>query len=102
MVLQQGQPVPVWGWADDGESVTVQFRDQKVSTTARDGKWQVRLRKLQAGGPDPLMVSGRNQISDFREWVRLDLQYIDNWSLWLDFKIILRTIPVVLMGRGAK
>jgi len=47
-------------------------------------------------------VSGRNQISDFREWVRLDLQYIDNWSLWLDFKIILRTIPVVLFGRGAK
>jgi exopolysaccharide biosynthesis polyprenyl glycosylphosphotransferase len=47
-------------------------------------------------------VSGRNQISDFREWVRLDLEYIDNWSLWLDFKILLRTIPVVLFGRGAK
>jgi exopolysaccharide biosynthesis polyprenyl glycosylphosphotransferase len=47
-------------------------------------------------------ISGRNQISDFREWVRLDLQYIDNWSLWLDMKIILRTIPVVLFGRGAK
>jgi len=47
-------------------------------------------------------ISGRNQINDFREWVRLDLQYIDNWSLWLDFKIILRTIPVVLFGRGAK
>jgi lipopolysaccharide/colanic/teichoic acid biosynthesis glycosyltransferase len=47
-------------------------------------------------------ISGRNQISDFREWVRLDLEYIDNWSLWLDFKIILRTIPVVLFGRGAK
>jgi exopolysaccharide biosynthesis polyprenyl glycosylphosphotransferase len=47
-------------------------------------------------------VSGRNQISDFREWVRLDLQYIDNWSLWLDCKILIRTIPVVLLGRGAK
>jgi exopolysaccharide biosynthesis polyprenyl glycosylphosphotransferase len=47
-------------------------------------------------------ISGRSQISDFKEWVRLDLQYIDNWSLWLDFKILLRTIPVVLFGRGAK
>jgi lipopolysaccharide/colanic/teichoic acid biosynthesis glycosyltransferase len=47
-------------------------------------------------------VSGRNQVSDFREWVRLDLEYIDNWSLWLDIKILLRTIPVVLFGWGAK
>lgn len=47
-------------------------------------------------------VSGRNKVSDFREWVRLDLEYIDNWSLWLDIKILLRTIPVVLFGWGAK
>ena len=45
-------------------------------------------------------VSGRNQI-DFNEWMKLDLDYIDNWSLWLDLKILLRTIPVVLSGRGA-
>jgi exopolysaccharide biosynthesis polyprenyl glycosylphosphotransferase len=47
-------------------------------------------------------TSGRNQISDFKEWVRLDLEYIDNWSLWLDSKILLRTIPTVLRGTGAK
>lgn len=47
-------------------------------------------------------VSGRNQITEFRDWVRLDLEYIDNWSLWLDFKILLRTIPAVLVGTGAK
>jgi exopolysaccharide biosynthesis polyprenyl glycosylphosphotransferase len=47
-------------------------------------------------------VSGRNQISDFKDWVRLDLQYIDNWSIWLDLAIILRTIPVVVLGTGAK
>jgi len=47
-------------------------------------------------------VSGRNQISDFKDWVRLDLQYIDNWSIWLDLTILLRTIPVVLLGTGAK
>ena len=47
-------------------------------------------------------ISGRNQISDFRDWVRLDLEYIDNWSIWLDLRILLLTIPVVLRGTGAK
>jgi exopolysaccharide biosynthesis polyprenyl glycosylphosphotransferase len=47
-------------------------------------------------------ISGRNQISDFKDWVRLDLEYIDNWSLWLDWKILVRTIPAVLIGTGAK
>ena len=46
-------------------------------------------------------VSGRSQIEDFSEWVQLDLEYIDSWSLWLDFVILLRTIPVVLRGEGA-
>jgi exopolysaccharide biosynthesis polyprenyl glycosylphosphotransferase len=47
-------------------------------------------------------VSGRNEVKDFKDWVRLDLEYIDNWSLWLDLKILFRTVPVVLMGTGAK
>jgi exopolysaccharide biosynthesis polyprenyl glycosylphosphotransferase len=47
-------------------------------------------------------IQGRNQISDFKDWVRLDLEYIDNWSLWLDIKILLRTIPVVFTATGAK
>jgi lipopolysaccharide/colanic/teichoic acid biosynthesis glycosyltransferase len=47
-------------------------------------------------------VSGRNDVSDFRDWVRLDLEYIDNWSLWLDLKILWRTVPVVLTGVGAR
>jgi exopolysaccharide biosynthesis polyprenyl glycosylphosphotransferase len=47
-------------------------------------------------------VQGRNQISDFRDWVRLDLEYIDNWSLWLDIKILLRTVPAVFIATGAK
>lgn len=47
-------------------------------------------------------VSGRNEIKEFSDWVRLDLEYIDNWSLWLDFKILLRTIPAVFCGSGAK
>jgi lipopolysaccharide/colanic/teichoic acid biosynthesis glycosyltransferase len=47
-------------------------------------------------------VSGRNQIREFQTWVRLDLEYIDNWSIWLDLQILLRTIPAVLLSRGAK
>ena len=46
-------------------------------------------------------IGGRNRISDFDEWVALDLEYIDNWSLWLDAKILLKTVPVVLWGAGA-
>jgi len=56
-VLQQGKATPVWGWAEDGEIVTVRFRGQKVSTTTHNGKWSVDLRNLKAGGPDPLTVS---------------------------------------------
>ena len=46
-------------------------------------------------------IMGRNRISRFEEWVALDLKYIDNWSLALDFKIMLMTIPAVLSGQGA-
>ncbi|MEP6698527.1 MAG: sugar transferase [Verrucomicrobiota bacterium] len=47
-------------------------------------------------------ISGRNELKDFSDWVRLDLDYIDRWSLGLDFKILLRTIPAVIFGLGAK
>jgi exopolysaccharide biosynthesis polyprenyl glycosylphosphotransferase len=47
-------------------------------------------------------IRGRSNVTDFQEWVRLDLEYIDNWSLWLDFKILCGTLPAVLSGAGAK
>ncbi len=47
-------------------------------------------------------VSGRNDIPDFDEWARLDLEYIDHWSLGNDFKLLLQTIPAVLSGSGAR
>ncbi len=47
-------------------------------------------------------AGGRNHITSFEEWVAMDLRYIDNWSLWLDFQILLKTIPAVLFGKGAK
>jgi sialate O-acetylesterase len=63
MVLQRDAAVPIWGWADDGEKVTVEFRNQKVSTTAKDGKWMVKLKKLKPGGPDELRVNGKNALT---------------------------------------
>ncbi|MDB6122371.1 MAG: Sialic acid-specific 9-O-acetylesterase [Pedosphaera sp.] len=62
MVLQQGMRTPIWGWADEGEVVTVSFRGQKVKATAKDGKWMAKLSNLKAGGPDSLTVSGKNTI----------------------------------------
>jgi len=62
--------------------------------------WQRRKLSMKPGITGLWQVSGRNQI-DFDQWMKLDLEYIDNWSLWLDFKILLKTIPIVLLGRGA-
>ena len=47
-------------------------------------------------------IRGRNEVKDFRDWVKLDLEYIDQWSLGLDFKILVRTLPAVMFGFGAK
>ena len=47
-------------------------------------------------------VSGRNEIPDFDKWAELDLEYIDNWSLKKDFELILKTIPAVFSGLGAR
>lgn len=47
-------------------------------------------------------ISGRSDLADFSDWVRLDLTYIDQWSLWLDAKILLATVPVAILGRGSR
>jgi len=62
MVLQQGMDVPVWGWADDGEEVKVTFRGKTVKAKAKGGKWMLKLGKFKAGGPDELLVEGKNRI----------------------------------------
>lgn len=62
--------------------------------------WQRRRLSVKPGITCLWQVSGRNKIRDFDEWVKLDLEYIDNWSLWLDFKILLKTVWVVLRGTG--
>lgn len=62
--------------------------------------WQRRRLSMRPGITCLWQVSGRNKV-DFNEWMELDLEYIDNWSLWLDFKILVKTIPVALFGIGA-
>ena len=62
--------------------------------------WQRRRLSMRPGITGLWQVSGRNQI-DFHRWMKLDLEYIDHWSLWLDFKILIKTILVVLSGKGA-
>jgi exopolysaccharide biosynthesis polyprenyl glycosylphosphotransferase len=47
-------------------------------------------------------IAGRNEVREFQTWVELDLEYIDNWSIWLDLQILFQTIPAVLLGHGAK
>jgi len=63
--------------------------------------WQRRRLSMRPGITCFWQISGRNEIG-FENWMKLDLEYIDNWSLWLDFKILLKTIPVVLFGTGAR
>ncbi len=57
MVLQRELAIPIWGTADSGEKVTVEFNGQSVATTAADGKWMVRLKPVKAGGPFTLKIN---------------------------------------------
>lgn len=58
MVLQRGRRVPIWGRADAGEQVTVQFQGQVVAVAAEGGRWQAWLAPLAPGGPDNLVIAG--------------------------------------------
>jgi exopolysaccharide biosynthesis polyprenyl glycosylphosphotransferase len=63
-------------------------------------RWQRRRLRMRPGLTCLWVVKGRDKV-DFEDWMKMDMQYIDNWSLALDWQIILRTIPQVLIGRGA-
>ncbi len=85
-----------------GDMSIVGPRPPLLSEVQQYKDWQRRRLSMRPGLTCLWQVSGRNKITDFDEWARLDLEYIDNWSLWLDIKIMLKTIPVVLFGIGAK
>ncbi|MCG6949075.1 MAG: sugar transferase [Acidobacteria bacterium] len=64
-------------------------------------RWQRRRLSMKPGITGLWQVSGRANLDDFNRWIALDLAYIDQWSPWLDLKILLKTIPAVLSTRGA-
>jgi exopolysaccharide biosynthesis polyprenyl glycosylphosphotransferase len=83
-----------------GDMSMVGPRPAIPSEVAQYQRWQRRRLRMRPGLTSLWAVEGRDQV-DFEKWMRLDMQYIDNWSLALDARIILRTIPQVLSGRAS-
>jgi len=83
-----------------GEMSFVGPRPPLPEEVERYEPWQRRRLRMQPGLTCLWALEGRSRLN-FQRWMELDLQYIDNWSPALDWKILLRTIPVVLLGRGA-
>ncbi|MFA6079374.1 MAG: sugar transferase [Candidatus Omnitrophota bacterium] len=85
-----------------GDMSLVGPRPPLLSEVIQYDNWHRRRLSMRPGITCLWQIKGRNRITDFDEWAKLDLEYIDNWSIILDFKILMRTIPVVLFGIGAK
>jgi exopolysaccharide biosynthesis polyprenyl glycosylphosphotransferase len=84
-----------------GEMSVVGPRPPLPAEVKQYQRWQRRRLSVKPGITCTWQVSGRNEI-DFEQWMRLDLKYIDTWSLWGDVQICLRTVPAVLAARGAR
>jgi lipopolysaccharide/colanic/teichoic acid biosynthesis glycosyltransferase len=63
-------------------------------------QWDINLLTVRPGITGLWQISGRSDVS-YEERVRLDMQYIRNWNIWLDLQILFRTIPAVIKGKGA-
>jgi len=83
-----------------GDMSLVGPRPPLVSEYARFTEYQKQKLVVKPGITCLWQVNGRNNVKDFDEWVRLDLEYIRNCSLWLDIKILLKTFRAVLAGTG--
>jgi lipopolysaccharide/colanic/teichoic acid biosynthesis glycosyltransferase len=83
-----------------GDMAIVGPRPPLPSEVAKYEAWQRRRLSVRPGLTCVWQVSGRNDIS-FEQWMYLDMQYIDHWSLAEDLGLILKTVPIVLHGRGA-
>ena len=83
-----------------GDMSLVGPRPPLPSEVAEYKPWQRRRLSVKPGLTGLWQVSGRNNI-DFEEWMKMDLRYIDDWSIWLDIKIIFKTLPAVLFKIGA-
>ena len=84
-----------------GDMSLVGPRPAYPNELARYELWQKRKLSVQPGITCLWQVRGRNRIASFDEWVRMDFEYIDNWSLWLDCRILLRTAWAVVAGTGS-
>ncbi len=84
-----------------GDMSLVGTRPPTPDEVSRYENWHRRRISIKPGITGMWQVNGRSEIESFDEIVRLDLQYIDQWSLWLDLKILFRTIGVVVMRRGS-
>ena len=84
-----------------GEMSLVGPRPSLPKEVSQYDLWQRRKLSMKPGLTCLWQVNGRNNI-DFEKWMKMDLEYIDNWSLWLDTKILFKTIPAVILGSGAK
>ena len=85
-----------------GDMSLVGPRPPLVREVKQYDDWHQRRLSMRPGITCLWQVSGRNKIINFDEWARLDLKYIDEWTLSLDFKIMMRTLPAVLSASGAK
>ncbi len=83
-----------------GDMSLVGPRPPTPNEVVRYADWQLQRLEIRPGLTCLWQVKGRSNLS-FREWMKLDIFYIKNWSFWLDIKIILRTIWVVIRGEGA-
>jgi exopolysaccharide biosynthesis polyprenyl glycosylphosphotransferase len=83
-----------------GDMSLVGPRPALPAEVARYEGWQRRRLSVRPGLTCVWQVSGRDQVS-FGTWMLLDMRYIDHWSLWADLRLMFRTVPVVLLGRGA-
>lgn len=83
-----------------GEMSLVGPRPPLVEEVCHYQPWHWKRLSVTPGATCLWQVSGRNTIDNFDDWVRMDLEYIHRWSLWLDFKIILKTVWTVLRGTG--
>jgi exopolysaccharide biosynthesis polyprenyl glycosylphosphotransferase len=83
-----------------GDMSLVGPRPPLQTETERFAYWQRRKLSVKPGVTGLWQVNGRGSVQDFNEWVQMDLEYIDNWSLWLDLKLLLKTIPAILRGTG--
>ena len=83
-----------------GEMSLVGPRPLPTEEAAQCSEWESQRLAVKPGITCIWQVSGRSEL-DFETWVRMDIEYIEEWSLWFDLKLLARTIPAVLSGRGA-